>query len=173
MNKGVHMSLCNAAVFRIRYSEVNERSATLQIATPLIDRLSNGIVTAGQRVALMMSNMRIGTMLPLSNVSFYDYTPQVLPLETDCVLQPPDSPVFMRDVATVIERLEGNLASSELDKLRTQLLAPRMSVYVYTYDSSRYFLRDVVSDALFESLMKMCSRSEDSDVQFQDICYDA
>ncbi len=166
------MSLRNSAVFRIRYSEVNERSATLQIATPLVDRLKDGLVTANQRVVLMMNNLRIGTMLPLSNVNFYDYTPQVLPLEINSVLQPVDSPDFMRDVTTVIEHLEDSLSAGELEQLQAQLMAPRMLVYVYTYDSNRRFLRDIVSDALFESLMRMCAQANEPDVHFQDVCYE-
>jgi hypothetical protein len=168
------------AAFLVRYAQpidqayVKERSlqlegATLQIASPLIDRLPDDIMSPEQALIPVISNLRISNMLPILYPEYKGFV-EAIQLAPGMPLQPADKPLFIRDVSCVIEELVCDMENFvELEQLHAKLMAPRMYVHVYTMIIDRRFPRDMISDTLFGALMKLCSQAKLT-TQLNDIC---
>ncbi len=173
----------NAAVFRIAHCDdakssngYGSVSATIQIAEPLLATPSNRSVLdthlpPEQLGRVILGGVRVGTALPLFDVT-YRGAVEMLPLELSQSLWLDDKPMFMRDVATVIERVCEHefISIADWNTLNSQLLRPRQLAHVYTCLFDWRFQRELVNEKLFEvTIESWCERTR-SNVLVADAC---
>jgi|GEM_PF-3176975 len=151
----------DAAAIRIAFDFFSEKFATLHVAKPLVNRLSNDVMSSGERLCLKIASLNVGGMFPLGDVHFHDdIQAWAMPLmNTEVVPDPLD--VYRRHTFTVSELKERytndkRVKQEDLCKLCAQLLTWHLPVYTYTFHKDYRFKWDVVIPPLIDAIVDFC-----------------